>query len=137
MANKSGLLQVCVTCRREVSNDGSAEGQTQSGQALYDRLSEAVCNDEVLKDSFSVEPVECMNACQSSCTVTLRSAGKFGFVIGDLDETDERVDDVLTFAKSYAESEKGSPAWRERPQHVRKNTLVRLHPSPNFSDMND
>lgn len=137
MANKSELMQVCVTCRRSDPTETAAEGQPVEGQKLYDRLAEAVSNDEAMRTRLSVEPVECMNACQQSCTVSLRSAGKYGFILGDLDSSDERVDDVLSFAQSYAASEKGLPAWRERPEHIRKNTLVRLHPSPNFSEMKD
>ena len=140
MANKSGLLQVCVTCRRsnpEATEDAGADGQPVEGQYLFDRLTHAVGIDDALKDQLAVEPVECMNACQTSCTMSLRSPGKYGFVIGDLDGSEERIEDVLAFAKSYTQSEKGLPAWRERPEHMRKNTLVRLHPSPDFSETID
>ena len=137
MANKSELMQVCVTCRRSDSTELAAEGQPVEGEKLYTRLSEAVSSDDAMRGRLSVEAVECMNACQQSCTVSLRSAGKYGFILGDLDASEDRVNDVLSFARSYSESEKGLPAWRERPEHIRKNTLVRLHPSPNFSEMKD
>ena len=137
MAKKSGLLQVCVTCRRFDHTDTAADVRPVEGQLLHDRLVEEVNKDAVLKDALSVEPVQCMNSCQQSCTVSLRSAGKYGYVIADLDKSDDRVEDLITFSKLYVASESGAPVWRERPEHIRKNTLVRLHPSPEFPNMKD
>ncbi|WP_114011233.1 DUF1636 family protein [Cohaesibacter intestini] len=137
MAKKSGLMQVCVTCRRIDPTDTAADARPIEGQLLHDRLVEAVSKDDVLRDTLAVEPVQCMNSCQQACTVSLRSAGKYGYVIAELDKSDERVDDLLSFSRLYVASDTGAPVWRERPEHVRKNTLVRLHPSPEFPDMKD
>ncbi|WP_319532108.1 DUF1636 domain-containing protein [uncultured Cohaesibacter sp.] len=147
MSRKAGVLQVCIKCRRpRDDNDASETGPStlqsseepqSDGQQLFDALQGAFADDAVLSDAFSVEPVECMNGCESSCTVALRAQGKFGFVIGQLEASDELVGDIVSFTQSFHEAENGLPPWRARPQHVRKNTLVRLHPSPNFSELPD
>ncbi|SNY93543.1 Predicted metal-binding protein [Cohaesibacter sp. ES.047] len=147
MSSKAGVLQVCVSCKRpraidpDTANDEakSADATSESceGQQLFEALQNAFGRTPDLDEAFSVEPVECMNGCQSSCTVALRAQGKFGFVIGQLDPSEERIADIVSFTQSFHEAENGLPPWRARPPHVRKNTLVRLHPSPNFSERSD
>ena len=128
MEGSSAVLQVCTTCRRASENSTFDPDAPVEGQLLLDALAAGIDEDEILSKSLHLQPVECMNNCQLACTVAVRSEGKFNFVIGELDSSSERVEDILSFAKSYIAAENGSPAWRERPEHVRKNTIARLHP---------
>lgn len=128
-AGSPSILQICVTCRTQedlqtpVPDDGIEA--KRSGQKLYERL---IDQQDVLNGDVEIHAVECMNGCQSACTASLQAAGKYSFLIGNLDDSAERVDDLLSFANAHAAAENGLPAWRERPVHVRKNTLARLHP---------
>lgn len=132
MSNEAGspsILQICVTCRTQEDllapmADNESEAK-RSGQRLYERLLD---QKDALGADIEIQAVECMNGCQSACTASLQAAGKYSFLIGNLDDSDERVQDLLSFANAHAEADTGLPAWRDRPVHVRKNTLARLHP---------
>ncbi|MCV6545967.1 MAG: DUF1636 domain-containing protein [Cohaesibacter sp.] len=127
------IIQICVTCRTQadlqapVPEDGTEA--KRSGQKLYERLQDRQnAQDNGTNAHVLIQPVECMNGCQSACTASVQAAGKYAFLIANLDDSDERLDDLLSFAAAHAASKDGLPAWRERPVHVRKNTLARLHP---------
>jgi predicted metal-binding protein len=50
-------------------------------------------------------------------------------VVGHLDP-DLHVGDILQFARQHQAHTDGLPVWRERPEHVRRNTIARVPPMP-------
>jgi predicted metal-binding protein len=42
---------------------------------------------------------------------------------------------VLNFARLLGASAEGLTVWRERPVHVRKNTIARVPPMPTVKDL--
>ncbi|MGC1584199.1 MAG: DUF1636 domain-containing protein, partial [Rhodomicrobium sp.] len=74
-------------------------------------------------------PVECLSGCKRSCTVALAAPGKWSYVIADLDPS-RHAPDILAFAAQYAAHPDGVPAWRERPEIVRRSVLARIPPLP-------
>jgi predicted metal-binding protein len=74
-------------------------------------------------------PVECLSGCKRGCTVALASPGKWSYVIADLDP-ERHAGDILTFAAQYAAHPDGVPAWRERPEVVKRSVLARIPPIP-------
>jgi len=111
-------LFVCITCRREA--DPPAE--IRPGARLYATLKERATDLEVV-------PVECLSNCTRSCTAALAAPGKWTYVVGHLDP-EQHVDDVLHFARLHRASSDGLTVWRDRPVHVRKNTIARVPPMP-------
>jgi predicted metal-binding protein len=109
-------LFVCVTCRRE----GDAPAEPRPGARLYARLKERATGIEVV-------PVECLSNCQRACTAAVAAPGKWTYVVGQLDP-DQHIDDMLGFVRLHQASADGLTAWRERPAHVRKNTIARVPP---------
>ena len=109
-------LFVCITCRRE----GDPPDAPRPGARLYAALKDQAADLEIV-------PVECLSNCTRSCTAAVTAPGKWTYVIGHLDP-DRHADDVLSFARLHAAHSDGLPVWRERPEHVRRNTIARVPP---------
>jgi predicted metal-binding protein len=110
----STTLFVCVTCRGQ----GDPSVEPRQGARLFEHLQEEV-------GAHMVRPVECLSNCQRGCTVAVGAPGKWSYIIGNL-EPERHVADVLTFARLHSASADGLTPWRERPAHVRKNTIARI-----------
>ena len=111
-------LFVCITCRREA--DPPAE--VRPGARLYAALKQHASDLEVV-------PVECLSNCTRSCTAAVAAPGKWTYVVGHLDP-ELNVQDIASFARLHGASSDGLTVWRERPEHVRKNTIARVPPMP-------
>jgi predicted metal-binding protein len=109
-------LFVCITCRPA----GDAGLQPRPGARLYAALKEQAADLEVV-------PVECLSNCTRSCSAAVSAPGKWTYVVGHIDP-DRHVDDILQFARQHRAHDDGLPVWRERPEHVRKNTIARVPP---------
>jgi predicted metal-binding protein len=107
---------VCVTCR------GKVDDAERPGRLLFDALTERLHGRDV-----AVSPVECLSVCKRPCTVALAAAGKWTYVVGDLDHH-SHADDVVDMALHYAASGNGIVPWRERPQSFRKGVVSRTPP---------
>jgi predicted metal-binding protein len=113
----SSTLYICTTCR---GGDPAAAEQPRAGA----RLLAAVAGGDV-----AVVGVECLSNCARSCSAAIVAPGKWTYVIGNLDP-DRHAGDILTFARQHGAHEAGLPVWRERPEHIRKNTIARVPPMP-------
>jgi predicted metal-binding protein len=109
-------LFVCITCRRE----GDPPAEKRPGARLYETLKE-------LAGDIEVVPVECLSNCTRSCSTAVTGSGKWTYVVGNLDP-DKNVSDILEFARLHKAHEHGLPVWRDRPEHVRRNTIARVPP---------
>jgi len=110
-------LFVCVTCRRE-----GDPVEPRPGARLYAALKER----EPAGD-LEIVPVECLSNCTRSCTAAVTAPGKWTYVVGHLDP-DQNADDMLAFARLHQASTEGLTVWRDRPVHIRKNTIARVPP---------
>ena len=131
MKNKA-VLQICSTCNSAAvkRNPERLATELPEGEQLFKAVETAIADDPTLKETLVLQPARCMSGCARSCVAALMADGKYQFIVGELDSSAERVEDLVSFARSYAEAEDGLPEWRLRPQHVRKNTIARLHPFP-------
>ena len=115
-------LFVCITCK------GSApppQPETvRQGARLYEALK--------ARSEIEVVPVECLSNCTRSCTAAVAAPGKWTYVVGHLDP-DRNIDDMLSFARLHDATADGLTVWRDRPEHVRKNTIARVPPMPTAS----
>jgi len=116
-------LFVCITCRPP----GDAEPHPRPGARLYAALKERAAD-------LDVVPVECLSNCTRSCSAAVTAPGKWSYVVGHLDP-DQHVDDILQFARQPRAHADGLPVWRERPAHVRKNTIARVPPMPAIKEL--
>jgi predicted metal-binding protein len=115
-------LFVCITCR--LNGEIAEEQQQRPGARLMQILSPLV---EAGGQEIEIVPVECLSNCTRGCTVAVSAPGKWTYVIGALDP-EQHADDVLQFARLHQAHADGLPVWRERPVHIRKNTIARVPP---------
>ncbi len=114
-------LYVCVTCRG--ATPAAAEGP-RAGVRLLEAIERQLGEAD---DGLAVTPVECLSNCQRGCSAAVAAAGKWTYVIGDLDP-DRHAGDIVDFARLHRAHELGLPVWRERPAHIRKSTIARVPP---------
>jgi predicted metal-binding protein len=114
---------VCVSCRRRLGEDD--ESFDQPGRGLAEAIEARLRDDG--QAHLSVTAVDCLAVCKRPCTVALSGAGKWTYLIGDLDP-DSHVDEIVSAARSFAASENGIVPWRERPLSFRKGVIARVPP---------
>lgn len=117
----SSTLYVCVTCRG--ASPAAAEG-LRPGARLLAAIEQRL---DASGDGLAVVPVECLSNCQRGCSAAVAAAGKWTYVIGDLDP-DLHAGDIVDFARLHQAHALGLPVWRERPAHIRKSTIARVPP---------
>ena len=110
---------ICVSCRPKEGGAG------RPGRLLIDAVTVGV-RDRAGCD-VTVIPVECLSVCKRPCTVALTAAGKWTYVVGDLN-VDDHVEDVIATAIRYGATQDGIIPWRERPESFRKGVISRIPP---------
>jgi predicted metal-binding protein len=109
-------LYVCVTCK---AGQPLADGEPAPGVRLHAALSDGGAG-------FSVQPVECLSACNTGCAVALSAPGRWSYVYGHM--TAEDAPEILRGAALYAQAPDGLVVWRDRPVIFRKRALARIPP---------
>jgi len=113
---------VCISCRRRV---GDAEGAfDQPGRGLA-----SVLRRKLQRADVAITEVDCLAVCTRPCTLALAGANKWTYLIGDL-EPESHLEEIVAAVKSFAASENGIIAWRERPPSFRKGVVARVPPHP-------
>ena len=127
--NRQRKAGSCVDSFRlhHLSPRGRPAGRRPAGRApLCGPKAEAL---EAQEGDLDVQPVECLSNCTRSCTAAVAAPGKWTYVVGHLDP-DQNVSDMVQFARLHRASADGLTVWRDRPVHVRKNTIARVPPMP-------
>lgn len=125
MVASDTTLFVCVTCRAQTT-EPAQDDRPRPGARLLAAINAAPA---ARREGLAIEAVECLSNCSRSCTIAVTAPGKWTYVLGALDP-DLHADDVLAFARLHRAHEAGLPAWRERPEYIRKNTISRVPPLP-------
>jgi predicted metal-binding protein len=115
-------LFVCITCR--LLGEPTEDLEERPGARLMKLLSQLFDDGG---QEIEIVPVECLSNCTRGCTVAVSGPGKWTYVIGALDP-EQHADDVVRFARLHHAHAEGLPVWRERPVHIRKNTIARVPP---------
>lgn len=125
MSNTPELqIYICGVCRPKGAD---ADHPGRPGRDLARDLG-AKLDQQGLSGRFELKMMQCMSVCKRPATMSIVSPGKFTFTIGDLDP-ETAADDIITFAKLYAASEDGIPAWSDRPVAIREGVIAR---TPSF-----
>ena len=117
----SSTLYVCVTCR---GNGDVSAGEPRPGARLLAAIEHGSAE---AGEGVAIIGVECLSNCSRSCSAAVAAPGKWTYVIGNLDP-EQHASDILAFAHQHSAHEHGLPVWRERPEHIRKNTIARVPP---------
>lgn len=111
---------VCVSCAAAENGDKGSAGRTLVA-AVNEQLAGAnACG-------ITARPVECLAVCKRPCTIALAAAGKWTYIIGDLDPAVHTAD-VANTAIAFQRSPNGIVPWAERPQAFRKGVIARVPP---------
>ncbi|MEH2117884.1 DUF1636 domain-containing protein [Nostoc sp.] len=124
MLDKQHTLFVCTTCA-SVWQNGKQVG-ISGGEQLLQRLQELSQGWE-LQEKFSIQPVECMSACNRSCVIAFVAEGKSTYLFGDL-PIDGCASAVLKCASQYYTKSDGLLPWSERPEPLKKGILAKIPP---------
>jgi len=112
-------IAVCVSCR----HTGDA---CRPGFELIQKLQQAMQNaGGALADDFEISGVACMAGCERPCTVAYHASHKATYLFGDITPED-CVEDLVAFAKQYADLENGWCSATERPNGLADKTLARV-----------
>lgn len=122
----NSTLFVCVTCR----GGTDAPAEIRSGARL---LAAVEAQNATVAAGLAVVPVECLSNCERGCTAAVTAPGKWTYVIGHLDP-DRHAADILAFARLHHGTADGLTVWRERPVHIRKNTIARVPPMSSLKE---
>jgi len=116
---------VCTTCASRWEN-GKRVGES-GGEKLLKRL-QADHPNWKLNTEFTIQPVECMSACNRSCVISFASPGKTTYLFGDISSnlTPAEIEGVFDCADKYYVHPEGSLPWAERPQPLKKGILARI-----------
>ncbi len=120
MSTEPTTIFVCTVCRQGDDTDN------RPGKLFFDALQARLATDA--ERTLRVEAVECLAVCKRPCTVAFASAGKWTYVIGDLDAK-AHVEEIIVAAKGFAATENGIVAWKERPACFKKGVVSRTPPS--------
>ncbi len=75
-----------------------------------------------------MQPVLCMANCEQGCSVAIAQPGKWGYLLGRLCPThfEPLADDLLIYAKAYAETPSGTVMRKGRPASLHHAIIARF-----------
>ncbi|MDB4987293.1 MAG: hypothetical protein JWN04_2471 [Myxococcaceae bacterium] len=120
-------LIACSTCG---SSERDAEGRTR-GERLLLQLQAA--RDASEHRAVALSSTRCLWLCKRSCAVHLRSEGRVGYLLAELDESSETARGLLDYASLYAGSSDGAVPFKQWPQAVRGHFVSRIPAAPSAS----
>lgn len=74
---------------------------------------------------FEISGADCMAGCDRPCTVAYQANRKASYLFGEI-ESQKDIDDLLAFAKQYAQLADGWSNATDRPLGLIEKTLARL-----------
>ncbi|UYN95612.1 MAG: DUF1636 domain-containing protein [Enhydrobacter sp.] len=123
MDDQGITIFVCVSCRRPTEEGDAAADRP--GPRLVEALEAGLAAQA--PGGVAVTAVECLAVCKRPCTVALSAAGKWTYLIGDLDP-ETHAGEIVSAALAFAASGNGILPWRERPASFRKGVIARVPP---------
>lgn len=112
-------ITICTSCRHKGT-------ECRPGYELIERLRQAIARaGDAVTESFEISGVACMAGCDRPCTVAYHGTRKATYLFGDI-EPGTDIDDLVAFARQYAELEDGWCSSIDRPGKLRHTTLARV-----------
>jgi predicted metal-binding protein len=114
-------LIACETCgASERATHGSARGER-----LIERLRAALASRADGLD-VALSSTRCLWACQRSCAVHVRSPGRAGYVLCELEPSAASAAALLEYVAMYARSADGAVPFKQWPDALRGHFLCRI-----------
>lgn len=124
------IMYVCTSCASAHRTKQAI--RVSGGERLLDQL--RFLHRSSLQAEFSIQPIECLSACEQPCVIALSAAGKHTYLFGRLPVEEERLEltaaTVLEFAKQYHAKSDGSISYLKCPELLKKRVLAKIPPLP-------
>ena len=122
MAFEKNTLIVCETCN--FSRDEEVRDGRKGGEILLEHIQKKMKD---FPDDLDVEvrTVRCFMSCESHCNVMVRQKDKNIYVVGNMTPDEDGADTVLEYFEKFARAETGQVPFREWPQGVKGNFIMR------------
>lgn len=120
-------LLACETC-------GGAE-RASHGSARGERLIELLKSASRARGEtqVAVASVRCLWLCKRSCAVHVRGGGRVGYLLAELEASEEAASALLDYAALYRRSSDGAVPYREWPQALRGHFVCRVPAPPDHA----
>lgn len=130
------IIFVCTSCASAHRTKQAI--RRSGGERLLEQL-QALHQDSPLQAEFSIQPVECLSACEQDCAIALIGADKPTYLFGRLPVEEEELEStaaaVLAFASQYHAKADGSISYIKCPELLKKRVLAKV-PSLPYSRFN-
>ena len=125
------ILFVCTSCESAHRTKQAIRGS--GGQRLLEQL-RSQHNDSPLQEELSIQPVECLSACEQPCAIALIATDKPTYLYGNLPIEAEQLEttatSILAFAKQYHAKSDGSISYLKCRELLKKRVLAKIPPLP-------
>ena len=119
-------LVVCTTCR--VSEEDWDDAAGRRGGELFLEALQAALVGHPAEGALALQPMACLFACTSHCTVHLRAPGKMGYLLGRFSPTRVDARALLDYAAAYLQSQDGVVRFSDWPDGIKGRFIARLPP---------
>jgi predicted metal-binding protein len=120
-------LHICTTCRPA----GEADDTPPPGEVLSKAVADLLAAEE--DAPCRMNPVVCLASCERACTAVLSQAGKWSYIVGELDP--DHAADLIAYARAYGASSAGIVLRSGRPASLHHNIIARVPAlAPAFKD---
>ena len=113
-------LVACFTCG---GADRDGAGRTRGERLLEQLHASAAAHGD---SDITVSSVRCLWLCKRSCAVHIRSPGRVGYMLAELDENETTARALLDYAAMYGESPDGAVPFKQWPQPLRGHFVCRI-----------
>jgi predicted metal-binding protein len=83
-------------------------------------------------DGLSIEPNQCLGACDRHCAIAFNAPGKYIYLFGDLPVDEEQLEStataVMMFANQYYAKADGTISYLKCPELLKKRVLAKIPP---------
>lgn len=118
-------LTICQTCKRPDEMSDDVSGQTH-GQVLTAHIAALA---QAREQDVELIRQECLWACRRSCTILIKSVGKFGYIAGDFSANTSAAEAILDWCAKMAAASDGKVAFREWPEGMKGKFIARIPPA--------
>ena len=119
-------MVVCTSCRWSKEQREDAGGR-RGGAGLLQAL-EGALDRHPACGRVELQPMECLFACTSHCTVHLRAPGKMGYLLGRFTPDAAAAQALCDYAAAYLDSPDGVVRYADWPEGIKGRFIARLPP---------
>jgi predicted metal-binding protein len=100
------------------------------GERLLEQLQ--TLNRTAPLEGLSIEPNQCLGACDRACAIAFNAPGKYIYLFGDLPVDEEQLEstatDVMKFASQYHAKADGTISYLKCPELLKKRVVGKIPP---------